>query len=55
MTSNMGDFKRICIHENLVVFAYFLINGWFCLISLGNPTFSNIFTRARHDLNTFKL
>ena len=36
-------------------FAYFLINGRFCLVSLGNPTFSNIFPRARHVLMTFEL
>ena len=40
--SNMDDFKTICIYENYLVFAYFLINGRFCFASLGNPTFSNV-------------
>ena len=40
--------------KNLLVVAYFSINGRFCLISLGNPTFSNIFPRARHVLITFE-
>ena len=43
----------ICIYENLLVFAYFLINGRFCLISFGNSTFSNISPRAKHVLNTW--
>ena len=51
----MDDFKTICIYENLLDIAYFLINGRFCLVSLGNPTFSNIFPRARHVLNSFEL
>ena len=34
-TSNMDDFKTICVYENLLVFAYFLINGRSYLISLG--------------------
>ena len=50
----MDDFKTICIYEKLLIFAYFLINGRFCLVSLGN-TFSNIFPRARHILNSFEL
>ena len=54
-TFNMDDFKTICIYENLLVFAYFLINGRIRLVSLGNPTFSNIFSRAKHVRNTFKL
>ena len=54
-TSNMDDFKTICIYENLLVFAYFLINEKIYLVSLGNPTFSNIFSCVRHVLNTFEL
>ena len=54
-SSNMDDFKTICIYENLLVFAYFLKNGRIYLVSLRNPTFSNIFPRAKHNLNTFKL
>ena len=38
-----------------LVVAYFSINGSFCLVSLENPTFSNIFPRARHVLMTFEL
>ena len=38
-----------------LVFAYFLINRRIYLVSLGNPTFSNIFPCARHVLNTFEL
>ena len=30
------------------------INGRFCLVSLKNPTFSNIFPRAKHVLMTFE-
>ena len=52
-TSNTDDFKTICICENLLVFAYFLINWWFCLVSFGNPTFSNTFPRTRHVLNSW--
>ena len=33
---------------------YFSINGRFCLVSLKNPTFSNIFPRAKHVLMTFE-
>ena len=40
-------------YENLFV-AYFSINGRFCLVSLKNPTFSNIFPRAKHVLMTFE-
>ena len=32
------------IYENLLVIAYFSINGRFCLVSLGNATFSNVST-----------
>ena len=39
----------IYTYENLFV-AYFSINGRFCLVSLKNPTFSNIFPRAKHVL-----
>ena len=35
LTSNMDDFKMICIYENLLVFAYFLINERIYLVSLG--------------------
>ena len=49
----MNDFKTICIYENLLVFAYFLKNGRIYVISLKNLTFSNIFPRAKHVLNTF--
>ena len=51
----MDDFKTIYIYENLHVVAYFLINGRFCLVSLGNPTFSNMFPCARNVLMTFEL
>ena len=51
----MDDFKTICIHEKLLVFAYFLINGRICLVSLGNTAFANMFPRARHILMTFEL
>ena len=51
----MIDFRAICIRENLLVFAYFLMSRRIYLVSLGNPTFSNIFPRARHILMTFKL
>ena len=54
-TPYMDNFKTVCIYENLLVFAYFLKNGRIDLISLGNPTFSNIFPHARHVLNTFEL
>ena len=54
-TSNMDDFKTICIYKNLHVFEYFLINGVIYLVSFGNPTFSNIFPRTRHVLTTFEL
>ena len=50
----MDDFKTIYIYENLLV-VYFLINGRFSLVSLRNPTFSNIFPHARHVLMTFEL
>ena len=55
MTSNMDDYKMICIYENLLVFAYFLKNRRIYLVSLRNPTFSNIFPHAEHVLNIFKL
>ena len=29
----MDDFETICIYENLLVFAYFLINGRMYLVS----------------------
>ena len=51
----MEDFKTIYIYENWCVVTYFLINGRFCLVSLGNPAFSNIFPRARNVLMTFEL
>ena len=58
-TFNMDDFKTIYIYiyiyENLLVVAYFSINGRFCLVSLGNSTFSNVFPRAKHVLMTFEL
>ena len=47
-------FQMIYTYENLLV-AYFPINERFCLVSLGNPTFSNIFPRVRHVLMTFGL
>ena len=34
---------------------YLLRNWRFCLVSFGNPTFSNIFPRARDVLMTFEL
>ena len=43
----------IYTYENLFV-AYFSINGRFCLVPLKNPTFSNIFPRAKHVLMTFE-
>ena len=47
-TFNMDDSKTIYYtYENLLVVAYFSINGRFCLVSLGNPTFSNIFSTCR--------
>ena len=49
---NMDDSKLIYTYKNLL--AYFSINGRFCLVSLGNLTFSNIFSRARHVLLTFE-
>ena len=55
MTFNMDDFKTIYVYENLFVVAYFLINRRSGLVSLGNPTFSNIFPHARHVLMTFEL
>ena len=55
VTVNMDDFKTVYIYESLLVVANFSINGRFCLVSLGNPTFSNIFPRARHVLMTFEL
>ena len=48
-----GWFLMIYTYENLFV-AYFSINGRFCLVSLKNPTFSNIFPRAKHVLMTFE-
>ena len=53
-TFNMDDFKAIYINENLHVVAYFLINERFYLVSLGNPTFSNMFPRARHACVSFR-
>ena len=53
-TSNMDDFKMICIYENLHDFAYFLINGRIYLVSLKKKTFSNIIPRGKHVLNTLK-
>ena len=50
-----GWFQTISIYENLLVIAYFSTNGRSCLDSLGNPTFSNMFLRARHVLMTFEL
>ena len=49
-TFNMDDSKLI-----YTLVAYFSINGRFCPLSLGNPTFSNMFPRARHVLMTFEL
>ena len=46
--------KRSIYMKNLLV-AYFLINGRFCLVSLGNSAFSNMFPRAGHVLMTFEL
>ena len=43
----------IYTYENLIV-AYFSINERLCLVSLGNPTFSHIFPRARHIQMTFE-
>ena len=43
----------IYTYENLFV-VYFSINGRFCLVSLKNPTFSNIFPHAKHVLMTFE-
>ena len=54
-TSNTDDFKTIYIYENLFVFVYFLINRRVYLVSLGNPSFLNIFPGARDVLNTFEL
>ena len=54
-TFNMDDFNTICIYENLLVFAYFLIDWMIYLISLGNPTFSTMFPHSRHVLKTFEL
>ena len=51
----MDDLKTICIYEKLLVFAYFLINGRIYLVSLGNPSFSNMFPHARYVLITFDL
>ena len=42
----------IYTYENLFV-AYFSINGRFCLVSLKNPAFSNIFPRAKHVSDDF--
>ena len=54
-TSNMDDFKTICIYENLPISAYFFKRreDFSCLLK--NRTFSNIIPRAKHVLNTFKL
>ena len=52
ITFNMDDSKW-SIHMKTYV-AYFSINGRFCLVSLKNPTFSNIFPRAKHVLMTFE-
>ena len=43
------------IYENLLVVVYFSTNRRFCLFSLGNPTFSNIFPLARHVLMSSEL
>ena len=42
----------IYTYENLFV-AYFSINGRFCLVSLKNPAFSNIFPRAKTRSDDF--
>ena len=49
----MDDSKR-SIHMKTYLFVYFSINRRFCLVSLGNPTFSNMFPRSRHVLMTFE-
>ena len=51
----MGDFKTICIFENLPISAYFFKRreDFSCLLK--NPIFSNIIPRAKHVLNTFEL
>ena len=52
-TSNMDNFKTICIYENLPISAYFFKKweGFSCLLK--NPIFSNIIPHAKHILNTF--
>ncbi len=52
ITFSMDDSKW-SIHMKTFL-AYFSINGRFCLVSLKNPTFSNIFPRAKHVLMTFE-
>ena len=47
--------KRSIYVKNLLVVAYFSIKRRFCLVSLANPTFSNIFPRAKYVLMTFEL
>ena len=49
---NMDNSKRSIHKKNLLV-AYFSINRRFCLVSLGNPTFSNIFSTCQTRSNDF--
>ena len=55
---NVGFFKEtrqnLPFIEKYATNKYFSINGRFCLVSLKNPTFSNIFPRAKHVLMTFE-
>ena len=51
----LNSTKFVYIYIYIYIFvAYFSINGRFCLVSLKNPTFSNIFPRANHVLMTFE-
>ena len=51
----MYDFKTIGVYENLPIFAYFFKRREDFSRLLKNPTFSNIFPRAKHVVNTFEL
>ena len=54
----MDDFITICIYENLPIFVYFFKRREDfsrLLKKKKNRTFSNIFLRAKHIFNTFKL
>ena len=51
----MGDFRTICIYENLLISAYFFKRREDFPCVWRNPTFLNTIPRAKHVFNTSKL